>query len=59
MKDADRRLRAIGIIVEDVLSRGAALQDERPDPELRDIARIARGERPRTAAGKTAWKVSS
>jgi hypothetical protein len=46
------RLHAIDLIIEDVLTQGGSVKDERIQPELRDVQRLARGHRPRTDVGR-------
>ena len=56
MTDEQRRLAAIRIIALDVLSLGDSNRDERAQPEMRDILRLASGGAPRTLVGKKAWE---
>ena len=56
--EEQRRLRAIAAIAVDVLGRGPSAKDERTEPEIRDIYRLAVGQKPLTDVGKRAWKES-
>jgi hypothetical protein len=52
-----RRLRAIEKLVRMVLDgHEAVTKDERHEPELRDVERMARGHKPQTDAGLDVWK---
>lgn len=50
--ELEHRLRCCGAIVRDVLDQGGSVRDERIEPELRDIERLARGNKAITTVGR-------
>jgi hypothetical protein len=53
--DVGQRMKTIADLASDILNHGASFDDERVQPELRDILRIAQGGLPRTNVGKEFW----